>query len=105
MSESVRVVRVGHSLHAVEDLDKARRLYLAVFGAWKPPDGFEFKGFYAFADGTGGFAIVEADSAATVARGTAPFTPWLRFKIVPIVEIEESVGIGQEAIAFRDSVS
>ena len=34
MSQEVRVVRVGHSLHAVEDLEGARRRYLAVFGAW-----------------------------------------------------------------------
>ena len=34
MSDAVRVVRVGHSLHVVEDLQAARRRYLGVFGAW-----------------------------------------------------------------------
>lgn len=64
----------------------------------------QFQGFYGFADGSGGFAIVEADSAATVARTTAPWTPWLRFTMTPIVPIEEATAIAGEAIAFRESV-
>ncbi len=78
---------------------------LAVLAAWNPPDGFEIKGFYFYADGSGGFNIAEADSAATVARATAPFTPGLRFTTVPIVEVEEGVGILQEGVSLRDSVS
>jgi len=64
-----------------------------------------FLGFYGFADGGGGVAIVEADSAATLARTTAPWGPWLRFEITPIIPIEESAAIGGEGVAFRDSVS
>jgi hypothetical protein len=44
-----------------------------------PPDGFELKGFWGFADGSVGVAIVEADSASVLARATSPFVPWLRF--------------------------
>ncbi len=76
-----------------------------VFAAWKPPEGAEFMGFYGFADGGGGVAIVEVDSAATLARTTAPWAPWIRFAATPIVPIEESDGIQGEAQAFRDSVS
>jgi hypothetical protein len=50
-------------------------------------------------------AIIEAHSAATLARTTAPFTPWLRFTATAIVPIEEAAGIGGEGVAFRDSVS
>ena len=78
---------------------------LAVFEKWQPPAGFEFRGFYGFADGSGGVAIVEADDAQTVARGTAPFTPWLRFRATPIIPIEEAAAIAGEGIAFRESVS
>jgi hypothetical protein len=85
--------------------EEGERRNLSVFGKWQPPSGVEFKGFYGFADGTGGVAIVEVDSAATVARTTAPFTPWLRFTVTPIVPIEESAAIAGEAVAFRDSVS
>jgi hypothetical protein len=85
--------------------EEGERRNLGVFGKWQPPSGVEFKGFYGFGDGTGGVAIVEVDSAATIARTTAPFTPWLRFTVTPIVPIEESAAIAGEAVAFRDSVS
>ena len=77
---------------------------LQIFQNWQPPAGAEFKGFYGFADGTGGAAIIEVDSAATLGRTVAPFTPWLEFTTTPIVPIEEGAGISGEAIAFRDSI-
>jgi uncharacterized protein DUF3303 len=74
---------------------------LAFFSQWKPPDGFEFKGFWGFADGSGGVAIIEADSAAALARATAPFAPWLRFSTTPILPVDESAAIAGEAVAAR----
>lgn len=78
---------------------------LGFFSQWKPPDGFEFKGFWGYADNSGGVAIVEADSAAAVARGTAPFTPWLRFSTTPILPVEEGAAIAGEAVAARAAFS
>jgi uncharacterized protein DUF3303 len=77
---------------------------LEVFGRWEPPPGADFKAFYGYADGTGGVAIIEVDSVATLARTTAPWVPWLRFTVKPILPIEESAGIGGEGAAFRASV-
>ena len=85
--------------------EQAERRSLDVFSKWQPPAGADFsRGFYGFADGSGGVAIVEADSAETLARTTAPWTPWLRFEITPILPVEESAAIAGEGIAFRDSV-
>ena len=81
------------------------RKSLGVFSKWQPPQGAEFKGFYGFADGRGGVAIIETDSHATLARTTAPFVPWLSFTANPIVPIEEASAIAGEGIAFRDSAS
>jgi Protein of unknown function (DUF3303) len=89
----------------IDTSDEAEREGLAMFGKWQPPAGAEFKGFYGFADGTGGVAIVEADSAATVARTIAPWTTRLRFTVTVILPIEESNAIVGEALAFRDSVA
>jgi Domain of unknown function (DUF3303) len=69
------------------------------------PPGAEFKGFYGFADGRGGVALIEADSAAAISRTTAPWAPWLRFAMTPIVPIEESSAIAGEAVTYRDSVA
>jgi len=88
----------------VDTSDEGARQSLAVFQGWKPPEGAEFKGFYGFADGDGGVAIIEVDSAATLARTVAPFTPWLRFTARPVHPIEESAAIASEGIAFRDSI-
>ena len=89
----------------VDASEEAERRSLAVFAKWQPPAGAEFKGFYGFADGGGGVALIEADSAATLSRTTAPWSPWLRFTTTPIIPIEESSAIAGEAVAFRDSVS
>ena len=69
--------------------EDAEERSLSVFAQWTPPAGAEFQGFYAFADSSGGVAIIEVDSAATLARTTAPFVPWLTFTATPIIPIEE----------------
>ena len=90
----------------IDPSEEGARRSLAVFAKWQPPAGADFsKGFYGFSDGTGGVALIEVDSAATLAQTTEPWTPWLRFTVTPIVPIEEATQIGHEAIAFRDSVS
>jgi Protein of unknown function (DUF3303) len=88
----------------VDTSEESIRRNLALFSQWKPPDGFEFKGFWGFADGSGGAAIVETDSASVMARATAPFVPWLRFTTHPILPVEESAAIAGEAVGFRDSI-
>jgi hypothetical protein len=89
----------------IDNSDDAQRGGLAMLGKWQPPAGAEFKGFYNFVDGSGGVAIVEADSAATLARTMAPWTTRLSFTVTPILPVEEASAISAEAIAFRDSVS
>jgi hypothetical protein len=88
----------------VDTSEAGSKRSLAVFAAWQPPAGAEFKGFYGFSDGRGGVAIIEADTAETLSRTTLPWTPWLRFTVTPIVAIEESTVIANESVAFWDSV-
>ena len=88
----------------VDTTEEGTRRSLEVFQNWQPPAGAEFKGFYGFADNSGGFAIIEADSAATLARTTAPYTPWMRFTATPIIPVEEAAAIASEAAGFLDSV-
>ena len=88
----------------IDTTEEGQKRGLAMFSSWQPPAGAEFKGFYGFADGSGGAAIIEVDSAATLGRTTAPWTSQLRFTATPIVPIEEANAIGAEAIEFRDSV-
>lgn len=87
-----------------DNSEEGSRRSLAVFSEWQPPAGAEFKGFYGFASGGGGVALIEADGVETLARTTSPWTPWLRFTINPILPIEQSSAIAGEAVGFRDSV-
>ena len=75
---------------------------LHLFSKWQPGPG-QFLGFYGFADGGGGVALVEAGSAADLARTMAPWTPYLRFTARVILPVQESSRISGEAIAWRDA--
>ena len=67
----------------IDTSEEGQRRSLDVFAACQPPAGAEFKGFYRMTDGSGGVAILEVDSAQTLAR----------------------TAIAHEATAFRDSVA
>ena len=90
----------------IDTSEEGQKRSLSVFSNWQPPDGADFsRGFYGFSDGTGGVALVEVDSAQTLARTIDPWTPWLRFTVTPIVPVEESAKLANEAVAFRDSIA
>ncbi len=88
----------------IDSSEEGEKRSLEVFSKWQPPAGAEFRGFYGFADNSGGIAIIEVDSLQTLAKTTAPFVPWLRFAATPILPIEELAAAGAEAIVFRDSI-
>ena len=82
--------------------EEGQKRSLSVFSRWQPGPA-QFQGFYGYADGTGGMAVVEASSAVELAKTMAPWTPWLTFDAKVLVPIQESTEIGNEAIAFRES--
>jgi hypothetical protein len=75
---------------------------LALFSKWQPGPG-HFQAFYGFADGRGGVALIEANSAAELAKTMAPWTPFLAFEARVILPIQEQSQITGEAAAWRDS--
>ena len=87
---------------ATEDSEKRG---LNLFKNWVPPAGFEFQSHHAFADRSGGVAIVDVDSPETLMEALTPFQAYNDFTVRPIVDIEAAVPIFDKAIAFRDSVS
>jgi hypothetical protein len=76
---------------------------LQVFGKWTP--GGNFTEFLGRVDGQGGFAVVEADDPAVIAKDVAPFGSWFEFAVHPVLEIADTAAIDTEAIAFLGSVS
>lgn len=75
-----------------------------LFVNWQPPKGYTIKVHYSFADGSGGMALVEADSGAALYEANLPWVPFIEFRVVPIVEIEKAVPLGLAAIAWRETV-
>ncbi len=74
---------------------------LQLFSKWEPGPG-KFQAFYGFADGGGGVALIEVNSAADLSKTVAPWTPFLKFTTRAILPIQESSRISGEAAAWRD---
>jgi hypothetical protein len=87
----------------IDSSEAGQRRSLQLFSKWQPGPG-KFQGFYGFADGTGGAAIIEADSAADLAKTTAPWTPFLKFTARVILPIQEAAAINGEAVKWRDAM-
>lgn len=85
----------------IDTSEDVQKRSLQLFSKWQPGPG-EFQGFYGFADGGGGVALVEAASAADLARTLAPWTPFLEFSAPVILPIQEAATISGEAAAWRD---
>ena len=88
----------------IDPSEEGGKRSLNIFQNWKPAEGANFIGFYGFADSSGGVAIIDVDSLPTLAKVTAPFTPWLRFEATPILPIQESAAISGEALAWISTV-
>ena len=77
---------------------------LQVFRKWSPPEGTTFLQFLGRIDGPGGFAVVETDDPALLARTTAIFSAFFDMNVYPVLDIEEAARIGGEATEFRQTV-
>jgi hypothetical protein len=77
---------------------------LAVFGSWSPPEGADFQQFLGRIDGRGGFAVVETDDPALLAKDMATFGPFFEFNVYPVLEIQQAASLAMEAVQFRNSV-
>ena len=94
-------VNYTNTPHGNEARDKRT---LQLLAAWKPPAGFDMKGWYDYADGSGGFAIVDVGSADVLMEALAPWSTFFEFSAKPLVSIEASTPILQKGIAWRDSI-
>ncbi|RJS45149.1 DUF3303 domain-containing protein [Nocardioides cavernaquae] len=84
--------------------EEAEARSLQVFSNWAPSEGATFLEFLGRVDNRGGFAVVETDDAALIAKDIAPFGVWFAFGVYPVLEIADSAAVGAGAVAFRASV-
>ena len=74
---------------------------LQVFSKWSPGEETNFLQFVGRVDGRGGFAVLETDDAAALARDMAIFTPFFDMSVYPVLDVQETARVGAEAVEFR----
>ena len=87
----------------IDTSEAGQKRSLLLFSKWQPGPG-RFQAFYGFADGGGGAAIIDADSAADLAKTIAPWTPFLKFTTRVILPIQEASQISGAAAGWRDAL-
>jgi len=73
---------------------------LEVFRKWSPAEGTTYLQFLGRIDGPGGFAVVETDDPALLARDTAIFSTYFDMTVYPVLDVQEAAQIGGEALEF-----
>ena len=78
---------------------------LQVFSKWSPSQGTTFHEFLGRVDARGGYAVVETDDPALIAKDMSIFSAFFEMSVEPVLEIADIAAIGGEAVEFRASVS
>ena len=73
---------------------------LAVFRAWKAPDGLAIKAHYVTATG-GDFVIAETTSVEAMIEAVSAWAPFQTYEVSPIVEVSEGTGSIARAVEAR----
>jgi hypothetical protein len=76
---------------------------LDVFGKWSPAAGTNFLQFWGESTALGGFAVVETDDPALLARDTAIFSTFFDMTVYPVLDVQDAARIGGEASSFLRS--
>ncbi|HTU37995.1 MAG TPA: DUF3303 family protein [Acidimicrobiales bacterium] len=78
---------------------------LTVFSKWTPSEGSTFHQFLGRLDNNGGFAVIETESPMDILRDVSKFEPWLRYEVIPVVDVQDLAGANDEGLNFRESIS
>lgn len=87
------------------DIEVGERRSMEVFAKWAPDPSVTFLQFVQRVDGDGGFSVVETDNPEELLADAAKFSPWFAFQVFPVVDMTEAVGVFNDALEFRDSIS
>ena len=82
-----------------QNLGNAESL-LRAFGKWKPEEGLNVLAFVTNLADSGGYALVEAADPKTVFAFVAKFSAWVESRVVPVVDVGDSVTLGHAALAW-----
>lgn len=86
------------------DYEAAQKRVLDVFQKWEIPESLTFHQFLVRVGELGGYAVLETDDLAEVQKAITTFAVF-RFRLEPVLDVEEAVAAEAEGIAWRDSVA
>lgn len=86
------------------DYEAAQKRVLEVFQKWEIPESLTFHQFLVRVGEFGGYAVLETDDLAEVQKTITTFAVF-RFRLEPVLDVEEAVAAEAEGIAWRDSAA
>ena len=79
---------------------------MKAFAKWTPADeGFKLLAFVARVSGDGGFILVETDDLKAIYAFIAKYVSWNACQVDPVLDVAESVAIGQASLAWAASAA
>lgn len=96
---------VSWTNRATGDTEETAKRALAAFSQWKPSPSSTFHQFVERVDGEGGFAFVESDNPEDILRDVTKFNPWIKYEVIPVVDMADGAAILAEGIQYRESIS
>jgi hypothetical protein len=96
-------VRQG-GLTTEQSMENSKAL-LTAFGKWKPEEGLKVLAFVSTVSGLTGYILVEASDPKPVQSFVSKFNYWNETKVVPVMDIEESVPVFHASLAWAKAAS
>lgn len=78
---------------------------LGAFAKWAPPAGLTIHAFVHKVEAAGGYILVELDDPAILHHWVIQFLSWNDARVIPVVDVEETVPIHTPALAWTRSAT
>ena len=85
------------------EYENMQKRILGVFRHWEMPSSLKLHLFVVRVGEWGGHMLVETNDLAAIHKLTSTF-PAFEFRVHPVLDIQEAVGVELEAIAWRDGL-
>jgi hypothetical protein len=85
------------------DYEAAQKRVLGVFQKWEMPSSLLIHQFLVRVGEYGGYAVIETDNVADIHKLSSTFAIF-KFRLEPVLDVMDAVGVEAAAIAWRDSI-
>jgi hypothetical protein len=93
---------VGAPRGSTADYEAAQKRLLDIFQRWEIPESITFHQFLVRVGEFGGYAVLETDDLAEVEKTTTIYAAF-RFRLEPVLDVEEAAAAEAEGIAWRET--